>query len=104
MNSTNIAKTNNPLSNIGPLARRFGWIVLTVCLLVAYLLANFVSPGMDSINLNLHLLQPVLWLGITFLAILLWSAEGEQVRLFEHRSLIFSAAMIGGVQVAVAIL
>jgi signal peptidase len=104
MNSTNLARINHPLSGIEPVARRFGWLILTVCLLVAYLLANFVSSGIDSINLYLYILQPVLWLGITLVAFLLWSAEGEQVKLFEHSNLVLSAAIIGGVQVAVSIL
>jgi signal peptidase len=103
MNSTNLAKANPPLSSLGPAARRFGWIILTMCLLGTYLLVNFVMPGIDSGNLNLYILQSALWLGIAFLAFWLWSAEDQHVRLLEHRSMILSAAMIGGIQVAVSI-
>jgi len=69
-----------------------------------YLLLNFVFPGSTSGNLNLYVLQPVLWLTIAFLSIWLWSVEGERVNLFEHRTIILSAGLIGGVQVALSIL
>jgi len=83
MNPTNLANANHALSNIRPVARRFGWTILIVCLLVMYLLLNFVFPGSTSGNLNLYVLQPVLWLTIAFLSIWLWSVEGERVNLFE---------------------
>jgi signal peptidase len=77
---------------------------LTVCLLAAYLLLNFGPRGIVSANLNLYVLQPAMWLAIAFLALWLWGVAGEQVNFLEHRSLILSAALIGGLQVAVSIL
>jgi signal peptidase I len=104
MNSTDLANSNHPLSNIKPAAHRFGWIILTICLLAAYLLLNFVFPGRGSGNVSMYILQPAIWLMITFLAFWLWSAEGEQVNLLEHRGLILTAALVGGIQVAASIL
>jgi signal peptidase len=103
MNPTNLANANHPLSNLRPVARRFGWIILTVCLLIAYLLLNFGPRGIVPDNLNLYVFQPVLWLAIAFLALWLWAVAGEPVNFLGQRSLILTAAMIGGIQVAASI-
>ena len=102
-NPTNLAKTNDFLSNMRPIARRFGWMFLTLCLLAAYLLLNFGPRGIVPANLTMYVLQPAMWLAIAFLALWLWAVAGDQVNFLEHRSLILSAAMIGGLQMAVSI-
>jgi signal peptidase len=85
-------------------AGRFGWVILILCLVAVYLLLNFVLPRIPSGNLNLYVLQPALWVTITLLAGWLWFEGGEPFDLLSHRSLIFTAIMIGGIQVAVSIL
>src|SRR5688572_18428506 len=102
MNPINLANANDLISSMQPVVRRLSWMIVTVFLLGGYLLVNFVLPG--SGNLGLYILQPVLWLTIAFLALWLCSCEGERVNVFEHRSLLFSAALLGGIQVAVSIL
>src|SRR5688572_1838563 len=104
MNPTNFANANETLSNIRPLACRFGWILMTVYLLAVYLLLNFGIPGKVSGNLNLYIFQPAVWLTIAFLGLWLWSVEGESLNLFEHRNLILAAILVGGLQVAGSIL
>jgi len=104
MNPAKFENTNDLLSIIRPAARRFGWILLAVSMLVAYLLSKFVFTGIASGYLNLYLLQPALWLTIAFLAIWLWSLEEESVNFFEQSPLIRTAAMIGAIQIAVSVL
>ncbi len=103
-NPVKLANTDHTIDLLRPAVRRFGWIILTIFLLVIYLLLNFVFPGIISGNLNLYVLQPALWLTVTLLVFSFWQAEDEPVNLFEHRTLILSAAMIGGIQVAISIL
>src|SRR5690349_9730046 len=104
MNSTHIANPHHHLSNLRPVADRFGWMILAVYLLVVYMLVNFVFPGRVASGLNLHLFQPMLWLSLAFLTHWLWSLQGASSSRLAHRRLILSAALIGGMQVTGSIL
>jgi signal peptidase len=104
MDSTKLARIDDLIDTLQPVARRFGAILLLFCLLLGYLLEKFIFSGRLPDNLNLYLLQPLLWLTIALLALCLWSVSGERFNPFEQRSLILSAAMMGGIQVAVLVL
>lgn len=103
MNLIHITSTSLRSSN-RPVLQRFGWVILTLGLLVVYVLLNFVLPGVRMGNLNLFIFQPLLWLSIAILAIWLCTSEGNLIRPLESRNLIGIAAMIGGIQIAVSIL
>jgi signal peptidase len=85
-------------------AHRFGWAILIVCLLAAYLLLNFSLPNIHNSNLNLYVFQPLMWSAIVMLTVWLWSLEGETLRWLDHKRLIGFAAIVGGIQVAASIL
>lgn len=104
MNPPKLATTNDLLSIIRQPTRRFGWLILTLALFVVYLTLNFVFPSMRSGNLNLYVFQPVLWLTVAILSLLLWSVQEEHFNFFEHVPLIRTAAMIGAIQIAVSVL
>jgi signal peptidase len=104
MNPIKLAPTHNPFPAIQPAARRFGWLILTAWLAAGFLLVNFALPGLGSGDLNMYILQPALWTSTAVLALYMWKTGGERVNLFERRSLILMAAMIGGIQVALSVL
>jgi len=97
-------KNSSSITQLQPKLHRFGWVIMSVWMLAVFLLGNFILPGILSPNLDLYILQPVLWLSLAALAAGLRLGEGEQVRLAAQRDIIFSGLMLGGIQASVGIL
>lgn len=89
---------------------RFGWILLSVWLFTVVLAGRYAPRLVSQVDLNLYLLQPLLWISVGLLALKLlnlspaklWAATGSwQIRmaamvgLFQVSALVLSGLLVG---------
>lgn len=103
MTTPSIEPHGEPAPIAQPSPRRFGWLALSAWMLVVYLLVNFVLPGLLPSSLDLYLVQPLLWLSLAGAAVALSKIEGRRLALLARRDLLLPALMLGGIQVAAAL-
>jgi signal peptidase len=91
------------LRSCRPALKRYGSAILAAWMLAVFLLVNFALPRFSGANLNLYVLQPLLWLSLAGLVLVLQAAAGQALRPFEGRDVFLSGALLGAGQVAAAV-
>lgn len=99
-----VMKIPDKLQTIAPVFQKYSWAIMTAWMLVIFFWGNFVLVGVLPVNIDLYLVQPVLWLSIAALVVFLKLCDGEPLTFIGQRDVILAGLMLGGIQVAVGLL
>ncbi len=90
--------------DLGVRTPRRGWLLVSAWLLVVLYATGQLVPRVPSADMQVYILQPLLWLSLTALALWLWRREFGAAGFPADRWLVAAAVVVGLFQVAVFVL
>lgn len=89
---------------LAPALPRWGWALVTGWLVLLFVITNGLLSRVAPADLNIYVLQPVLWSSLGVLVFWLWRQEDREVAFPKNRWLAAVAALAGLFQVALFVL
>jgi len=93
-----------PRRRLAPTLSRWGWALVIGWLALLFYVTNALLPQIAPADVNIYILQPLLWASLGALALALWRGEEGTTALPKDRWLTALAALVGLFQVTLFVL